>query len=435
VRTEQLSMNLGATILAKGVSMVAQYALLGVLVRHVGAGDLGIYFALASFAAWFGVLDIGVAHGLRNRVSQSFAQGRLEDAADSLVAGVHLSVVSAVIMLIVGVACERLVGLGWFFNLARPVTNAEIALFYVLLGAAAIRLGAKPYQAVMQGILKGRFVDLSTSLSTILAILVFVAVLPWVDLNVALLGVVLELLPASLSALLTYVLVVKASNLRFRLLGKGSPAARRDVISIGGRFFIVQMLTLVVYASDAYLIAVMRSPEEVTLYQVAYRFFSIILVGIAVLNIPLWPAIAHAIACRDFQWLKRAIIWVLVFAATLMAGVLAFSSFAFELLREAWLGTAVVVPVDLVTHMAWYSVFFVLVSLASVFLNAAEVLRVQFWGYLAIALVKVPALLFVTRALGWDVAGMVLVDAVLLGGLALVFWTVVLRYYRGVAHA
>lgn len=414
--------------------MLAQYALLGMLVRHVGAGDLGIYFALASFAAWFGVLDIGVAHGLRNRVSQSFAQGRPEDAADSLLAGVHLSVASAAVMLIVGVVCERLIGLGWIFNLSRPVTSTEILLFYVLLSAAVIRLAAKPYQAVMQGLLKGRFVDLTTSLSTILAILVFVAVLPWVELNVALLGVVLEFLPASLSAVLIYVLVVKASYLRFRLVGKVSPEARRDVIFIGGRFFIIQMLTLVVYASDAYLIAVLRSPEEVTLYQVAYRFFSVILVGIAVLNIPLWPAITHAIACRDALWLKRAITGVLVFAATLIGGVLAFSSLAFELVREVWLGSAVEIPVGLVTNMGWYSVFFILVSLASVFLNAAEVLKIQFWGYLGVALIKVPALFIVTQLLGWDVTGMVLVDAVLLGGLALLFWTFVLRSYSGVAH-
>ncbi len=64
----------------KGISIAAQFALVPLTLHYLDATRYGIWLTLASIMGWFSFFDIGVGHGLRNKLAEAVAESRFEEA-------------------------------------------------------------------------------------------------------------------------------------------------------------------------------------------------------------------------------------------------------------------------------------------------------------------------------------------------------------------
>ena len=73
------------------------------------------------------------------------------------------------------------------------------------------------------------------------------------------------------------------------------------------QFFILQGAALVVFATDNMIITQMIGPEEVPAYNIAFKYFNLVMVFFTVLTVPYWSAFTDAFHRQDHQWIKNTV--------------------------------------------------------------------------------------------------------------------------------
>ena len=156
----------------------------------------------------------------------------------------------------------------------------------------------------------------------------------------------------------------------------------RDLIGLGARFFIMQISGLIIMSTDNIIITQIFGPAEVTPYNVAFKYFSIItLVFITILLAPYWSAYTDAYTKGDFNWIRKETrkllkIWFLLIFVVLI--MVALSNFVYHI----WIGDIIKVPFLLSIMMGLYVIIFAWNSVFAGFINGTG--KIQLRMYTAI---------------------------------------------------
>ncbi|MFQ5335270.1 MAG: polysaccharide biosynthesis protein, partial [Flavobacteriales bacterium] len=76
--------NILASILIKGGSVLISLALVPLIIRYLDTTRYGIWITVTYMVSWLGLFDIGLGHGLRNRLAEALASGNRQLARSYL---------------------------------------------------------------------------------------------------------------------------------------------------------------------------------------------------------------------------------------------------------------------------------------------------------------------------------------------------------------
>ena len=137
----------------------------------------------------------------------------------------------------------------------------------------------------------------------------------------------------------------------------------KSLMSLGIQFFIIQISYLVIFMTSNIIITQLFNPAEVTPYNIAFKYFSLITMGFTIIITPFWSAITDAYIKKDFNWIKKStknliLIWIGFIVLTIsMVGI---SPWAYNL----WIGDEAKIPFTLsivngiyVTISNWNNIF------------------------------------------------------------------------------
>ena len=139
----------------------------------------------------------------------------------------------------------------------------------------------------------------------------------------------------------------------------------KSLMKLGVKFFILQMAAMILFTTDNMIITQLFNPSEVTVYNVANRYFGIILMFFSIIITPFWSSVTEAFHKKDIVWIKNSIrtyiyIWFgFVGIAIIM---LLWSNWFYKV----WLGGKVIVPFSLSLVCAAYVL---MQSLNSIYVN------------------------------------------------------------------
>jgi O-antigen/teichoic acid export membrane protein len=198
----------------------------------------------------------------------------------------------------------------------------------------------------------------------------------------------------------------------------------RDLMSLGLKFFIIQIAAIILYQTSNIIIAHLFGPEEVTPYNIAYKYFSVITMAFSIIMLPLWSAHTEAWIKKDIAWIKNTInklilIWVLICVTVII--MLVFSNFIYRM----WVGKEIKVPVSLSVVMAAYVIINGWCSIFSQFLNGVGKIKLQLFSGIFGAILNIPLAILLGKHLG--IYGVLLSTAIL--GLVSALWSPI-QYFK-----
>ena len=182
----------------------------------------------------------------------------------------------------------------------------------------------------------------------------------------------------------------------------------REVISMGVQFFVLQISGVVLFMTSNILISKLFTPSMVTPYQIAYRYFSIMLVAFTVICMPFWNATTDAYERGDLQWIHRAtrklrLMTVGIFVSMIVMILL--SNFVYSV----WIGQGITIDICMSITVAIY-IFILIYSMRySYFINGIGKLRLQLIFSVTAAILFIPLAYIVVRWTGsiiWFIAVM-----------------------------
>lgn len=387
------------------ISMLVSFLSVPLTIGYLGTERYGAWVALGSLLAWLQLTDFGLGNGLINAVTTAAGQDRPD------LVRMHLS--NALVLLSGAAAGVGLVAvLAWpyidwsaLFGLTTEAAREEIGR----AAALALTIFTLQFPLSIPGKLyvayqEGRISNYWGIAGSVLSLASLLAVTHT--------GGGLPALVCAVSG--TYMVVGVLSGAWMFLYHRPAlrPSLRcvdfghmRGLGKVGGRFFLIQILSLLVFQTDNLVIAHYLGAAKLPQYSLTYTLFSYTSLPQSILFSYLWGAYNEAIARHDIDWVRRMFrlnLWLgLGFTVVAVAGLLLIA----QPFIGWWAGAAAVPSLSLIIWMASWSLINSFTSPIACLLAAASHLKHQII-YSAMA-ASLNIVLTITLVQRWGVHGVI----------------------------
>lgn len=398
-RSSLLKKNICLSFLIKGWSGVVQLLIVPITLLCLGNYENGIWMTISSILIWMDSLDIGLGNGLRNKLAIQLASDEKEKARESVSSTFFMLIFIIVPTAILLMFAVRIFDFYDILNVDNKIVgnlNETIVVAILFVSTTFIfKFIGNIYLGMQLPAINNALVVGGQTLS-----LIGVYILNLLDIH-SLTAV------ASVYTASPTIIYLTAYNITFNIKYKWLRPSfayfnRKTVKSLfntGVKFFILQISGIILFASSNIIISRLFTPEMVTPYQVAYRYFSIVVMLFTIVAVPYWSATTDAFTKKDFEWIKKSrrnmnkIIY-LIFA--ILICMILCSEFVYEI----WVGSKVHITLELSIGMALY-VFTIIYSLSySYFLNGMGALKMQLYFTVLAAILYIPTALLISNRLG-----------------------------------
>lgn len=378
-----------------GLSVLVGLFYVPLLLDALTQEKYGIWLTLTSILGWFGFFDIGLGNGLRNKLTEVFATGNYATGK---------KLVSTTYALLIGIFSILLIvfHLGNFFLNWNSILNTKTIdnkELYVLTSIVftffIIRFIVQIISVIYLADQKPSVSKLITASGNLLSFFIVLLLTRFiVKGNLILLGTIISVVPVLLFVAVTFI----AFNTKYKKL---KPSVKsidfkesNGLINLGAKFFILQISYLIAYTSANILITQFYGPDEVTVYNIAYKYFYIPVMVYSILLSPIWSAVTDAHVKSDYFWLKKTLRRLNLLSLLFVFGVV-FMIIISNWVYKIWVGDDVVIPFNLSLSLGIYVITIILISPFSTYINGLGKLNLTIYlTFIGVPLYMVLAFLF-----------------------------------------
>jgi O-antigen/teichoic acid export membrane protein len=377
-RSVKAKKNILASIIIKGLSIAISLVLVPLTINYINPSRYGIWLTLSSIVAWLSFFDIGLTQGLRNKFAEAKAKN------DDTIAQVYVSTTFTVLGIIffsiwlLFLIFNPFINWSSILNVSDSMRTEVSALAVIVFTYFCISFVIKIVTTILiadQQPAKSSLIDLLGQIFSLIFILVLVKT---TEGSLIKLGIALCLSP---------LLVLVGANLflfkgiykKYRPeFSKVKFGYAKGLFNLGLVFFLIQFAGIAQYQTANIIIARNFGTDDVTSYNIVYKYFGVLNMVFSIFIMPFWSASTEAYKKNDIQWIKNGIrnyqrLNILLILVGLV--MLIFSNTVYRF----WLGEGKVnIPFSL---SLWGFLFFNLTMFGGKyvnFLNGISALRIQF---------------------------------------------------------
>jgi O-antigen/teichoic acid export membrane protein len=400
-RSIEAKKNIAVSFIIKGLNIAIGLMLVPLTINYLSPTKYGLWITLSSIIGWFGFFDIGLGNGLRNKFTEAIAIGEHELARK------YVSTTYAILSIIIGVILVLFYLINPFLNwnyilnagqdivLQKELSIVALVVFTFFCLSFVFKLITTILTADQKPA-KASFFDLIGQIITLVLIYVLTKT---TEGSLLYLGLVLSSTPV-LVLLISSAWFFNGKYKAYRPTIKLVDFSKvKDLLNLGLKFFIIQIAAILLYSTNNIIISQLFGPEQVTPYNVAFKYFSVLMMVFSIVITPFWSAFTEAWVKKEITWIKNImrklfILWFIL----VVFGILMF--IISKWVYSVWVGDKVIITFTMsalvgawVLINAWNSMF-------SQFFNGLGKVKLQLYLGISSALLNVPLAIFLGHQLG-----------------------------------
>ena len=374
-RTKNTMIHIFFSLFLKAINIAVNFLLVPMSIGFIGSEKYGIWLAISSIFTWFSLFDLGFGHGLRNKLTESLANENIKLSKIYVSTTYAIVSVISVVVFLVLLVVNALVDWSSILNVSIEFSNDLSFLFIILLSFFSLQLVLRLITTILFAKQKPSIPPLIFLIGNIISLILLFIVKEKAN------G---DLITISLIMGAPSILILILSNFFFfhKKYFNIKPSINfikkkyfTKIGKLGVNFFILQLEVIIIFQMVNFLIIKFFSADEVVIYNLAFKYFSVIQILFAIMMNVYWSAITEALEKKDFDWIRSTVtrtkkIWLFL----LFFGIaMLFLSNKFYLL---WVGPNIKVP--FIVSLACYLNALILSwnSIYEYFLNGAGKIRV-----------------------------------------------------------
>ncbi len=398
-RGRALRLGFATGVAARALSIVVAFAAVPVVTDTLGQARYGAFALVAGLAALLPFSDLGLGSGLVTALGGATGRDDTREARRLVTAAFAGLVAVAAVLLVVFLVVDQFVDWARLLGLGDQPFAGEVDVAVRVFGVLFLlavpgTLGTR----VLQGLQRTHAANYWQFAAAPL-VLVGYLLARAMDGGIAAFAAVAGGVPLVLGIAATAWVFADQPGLRptreaFDL------TATRQLTRLGGLFLVLTVAVAVAFETDSLVLSWVLGPDEVAVYSVTFRLFSLVTMVAALAFAPLWPAFAESLSRGDVDWAKAT------FRRSVGAGALAAVPTAIVLALVAqpfirwWVGDSFVPPFALVAGLAvWVTIVSVQMPL-SMLLNGAGVVRFQVVAASCMALANLALSITLAHSIG-----------------------------------
>ncbi|SDT00015.1 Membrane protein involved in the export of O-antigen and teichoic acid [Mucilaginibacter mallensis] len=417
-RSLRAKKNIIKSVFIKGGSVIISLMLIPLTINYVNPTQYGIWLTLSSIITWAALFDMGLGNGLKNKLAEVIALNDMSRAKSYVSSTYAILLIISTLLFIVFCLINPYINWAKVLNVQAGVYEQLNQLVLIIFAFFCFQFIVELINTVLSANhapAKSALMNMIAQLLTLVVIVIATRYKPGslIELVIIMAGIPLLVMIAGSIILFngSYKLIapnIAAINFKYA----------KELLTVGGSFFIIQIGALVLYGTDNIVITQLFGPKEVTVFNVAYKLFSVILMIFMLVITPFWSAFTEAYVKDDYDWIRNAIAKInrLWGALSLLSILLLIIS---PWLYTAWVGKSISVPLSLSVAMCCYMISLIWQATHVQLLNGTGKIKLQFYLVIFSSIVNIPLSIFLGRRIG--VAGVTFSNVILLVMMGIVF--------------
>lgn len=406
-RTVAVKKNIIASFLIKGTSIIISLMLVPITLGYVSNEMYGIWLTLSSVMMWLNFFDVGFTLGLKNKLAEAIALQEWQRGKTLVSTTYFMMIVIFIPLCFVLEALLPFVNWSDFLNVSHEYNNEITKTLFVLIIFFCLQMIANVLTAVIAAHQKVALSSLFPVIGNFLSLIII-----WFLTKIC--APSLIALAFAISAMPIVVIIIASVILYKKQFRKVAPSWKcinvayiKNLFSLGARFFIIQIQCVILYQCTNILISNVSGPEDVTSYNIAYKYMNVAMMAFAIVLAPLWPAFTDAYTKKDYQWMQnvyRKMIKFYFLCACIMVIMVLVSPFAYNI----WIGKKVEIPIVMTIAVCLYMMIYNWDSLQVNLINGIGAVKLQTYVTLIGLILHIPMSFFLGKTLGLGAIGVVL---------------------------
>jgi O-antigen/teichoic acid export membrane protein len=409
-RTENIVKHIGTSSIYKIISALIAFFLVPLSISYLGSEKYGLWLTVFSFVGFANLFDFGVGNGLRNKLTIALSSND-KQLAKSYVSTAYFSMMFIVASLI-AIFIIPFYFVPWesVFNYTDDIDSISqlIAIVYLIF---SINLVLKMVTAIY-------YADQKSSVPGLIQLVGQIII--FISIYIA--------MKSSTGSLVLYGSVVVGAQMLVFILasfiaffGRYSdirPSLKafdrsylKDILNLGGKFFLIQIAATLVFSTDNFIINYYLGSDQVTVYNIAFKYFMFVIMAMTIIIEPYWSAFTSAVTNNEEEWIKRSIVNLLkisIFASLITISMI----FVADQIYSIWVGESIQVPFLLTVLMGVNTIISVFMQPLIMYINGMGKLKIQMYNGLLAGILNIPLSIYFAINCELGVSGVILATLV-----------------------
>ena len=365
-----------ATALMKVAVLLCSLIMVPITLNYLNAENYGIWMAMTSILYWFAFFDVGLGNGMRNYLSEAISRQDYIKARSYFSTAIFLLAIIAVLIGILSIIIIFQLDLNHIFN-THIMSNKSLAyIMVVAISFSLIQFVAKNVGMVYIAMQRYAINDLIVFIGQLISTIIVYIITKTTESHLIYIVIAITSIPALVFILASIPLLKQHPQLKPSIKSIDFASAKK-IIGKGLGFFIIQITScLVIFGSANILISHYCGPEQVTVYNISYKLFNILIIIYTIIISPLWNAYTDASVKNDYAWIRKIFKKsIYLWAASLLLGLLMLliSGWFFK----KWVGNSVDIPLGVSISILIYVCMFNFNNCVTYLINGLNKIKIQ----------------------------------------------------------
>lgn len=367
----------------------------------------GLWLTILSVISWLGLLNGGMGNGLRNKLSHSLATNNYKNARAYISTSYVFIAMISLGFTVVFIVCNFLIDWRILFNASYISRGEFTALILVVVISYFMQLTLSTVNAVCFAFNRSTLPSFFTFISNIIYVLSLYILKYFSIKGFLILGIVYSfsiLVVLFIANVFLFAKKYKEFQPSIRFYNKNYV---KELMGNGVKFFFLEISAVIIFTTDSMIITHVVGSEEVAIYQLVMKLFSIFTIISGTIMVPLWSAFTHAYSKGEIEWIRKIMRKILLMIIPLVVGVFIFI-FMVNPILKIWIGNGVSASQTLIITIACYVVINIWSNIFAYFLNGVNKINGQLFTVGLGAIINIPLSFYLSKNLGLGTEGVVL---------------------------
>lgn len=406
-RSVLLKKNILGSFAVKAISILIGYILVPLTLDYLDPTRYGIWITLSTFTGWIQFFEIGLGGGLQNKLAETLANSD-DKLAKNYVSTTYAILTSIfIIVSLIFYLVNPLINWSKILNTDNNLNDLLFLVTTIVFTSFFIQFFLKLIVTVLYADQRPAIGNMLSTISNAISLIAIFVIVKTSESSLLYLAITLSIAPVLVYMLASIFFYNRRyKNIRPSIKNIDMKSAK-DLMSLGFRFFIIRIASIVLFQTSNIIIAQFFGPKEVTPYSIAYKLFATINMIFSIVIMPFRSAYTDAWVKKDLIWIKKThkkLLHIWRMMALLGVFLVLFSKQIFLF----WVGNEVEISYKLSILIALYFILFTYGGVYNMFINGTSKITVQFISLIIGAFIFFPIAILFIKVLEMGIEGLVL---------------------------
>lgn len=369
---------------------------------YLGVFNYGIWATILAILSWINFCDIGIGNSLRTNLVE-YIENKDEKMTKKLVSTAYINItIISIFLFIVLFIFLKIFNTAELLNVEYKYLNKLLLISFSFVIINFILSLCKPIYYALQKPYMVSLIEISIQLTNIFGVLCFL----YLKKENNLIYIAILYGGASLFANILYTLFLFKKYKYLIPSVKYYDKKLNSIIgNLGLKFFILQIVAVILFTTDSVIITKLFGPEEVTPYNIANKIYGVFISMYSILLTPLWSKISQEKSRKNYIWIEKTLHNLKLFFIVIVLGMGIFY-IIYPYITKIWLGRDIIYPNYLLINILLYVLLSIWCNNYSYIMNGMGKVDLQVKIAIIQGIINIPISIYLGHKIG--VAGIVL---------------------------